>query len=158
MNGLLQEKRKVYSSTEYWEPGSLNSKNLVAVGNLSLPSEADDPQNDWDGYRMAAVYSENFHSGPGLRLFYHAEQLNGTSHVQELVWIQSNDSWSQGAKLHDPYPNSHLAATIDESTRTLRLFFSSGNGTLQEAWTSISDPTPNYSNGLSYYSPLAKHM
>lgn len=150
MNGLLQEKRKIFSSTAYWEPGTLNNMNIAAVASLSSPTVTQDPKNDWDGYRMAAVYSENFHSGPGLRLYYHAENLTGPAYVQELIWTQSNDSWANGAKLHNPWPNSHLAATIDESTQILRLFFSSGNNTLQEAWTSVSDPTGTYRNGASF--------
>ncbi|KAF6219167.1 hypothetical protein HO133_004992 [Letharia lupina] len=150
LNGLLQEKRKVFSSTAYWEPGTLNNMNIAAVANLSLPSVTQDPKNDWDGYRMAAVYSENFNTGPGLRLYYHAENLTGAAYVQELIWTQSNDSWADGAKLHNPWPNSHLAATIDESTQILRLFFSSGNNTLQEAWMSLLDPTGTYKNGISF--------
>lgn len=150
MNGLLQEKRKIFSSTAYWEPGTLNDMNIAVVGNLSLPSVTQDPKNDWDGYRMATVYSENFHTGPGLRLYYHAENLTGAAYVQELIWTQSTDSWTNGAKLNNPWPNSHLAATIDESTQILRLFFSSGNSTLQEAWISISDSTGTYKNGMHH--------
>lgn len=147
-NGLLQEKRKIFSSTAYWEPGTLNSKNFPAVGNITQPLEGDDPKNDWDGYRMAAVYSKNFHSGPGIRLFYHASQLNGSSFVQELIWNQKNDTWSKGAVLNRPYPNSHLAVTVDESTNVLRLFYSAGNKTLAEDWVDISDPNGNYFSGM----------
>lgn len=150
MNGLLQEKRKIFSSTAYWEPGTLNDMNIAAVGNLSLPSVTQDPKNNWDGYRMAAVYSENFHTGLGLRLYYHAENLTGAAYVQELIWTQSTDSWTNGARLNNPWPNSHLAATVDESTQILRLFFSSGNNTLQEAWLSLSDSTGTYRNGVSF--------
>ena len=120
---------------------------IAAVGNFTLPSVTQDPENGWDGYRMAAVYSANFHTGPGVRLYYHAENLTGAPLVQELIWTQSSDSWTNGAKLLDPWPTSHLAATIDESTQILRLFFSSGNNTLQEAWMSLSDPTGTYRNG-----------
>lgn len=148
MNGLLQEKRKIFSSTAYWEPGTLNNKNFAAVASLPLPAVTQDPKNEWDGYRMAAVYSGNFRTGPGLRLYYHAENLTGAPFVQELIWTQNTDSWVKGAKLLNPWPNSHLAATIDESTQILRLFFSSGNNTLQEAWTSLSDPTGTYKNGM----------
>ena len=70
--------------------------------------------------------------------------------MQELIWTQSNDSWAHGAKLPNPWPTSHLAATIDESTQILRLFFSSGNNTLQEAWMSLSDPTGTYRNGMHH--------
>ena len=149
MNGLLQEKRKIFSSTAYWEPGTLNNKNIAAVASLPLPAVTQDPKDEWDGYRMAAVYSGNFHTGPGLRLYYHAENLTGAPFVQELIWTQNTDSWVKGAELLNPWPNSHLAATIDESTQILRLFFSSGNNTLQEVWTSLSDPTGTYKNGMS---------
>lgn len=148
MNGLVQEKRKIFSNTDYWLPGNLNSLNLAATGNISLPSESDDPKNDWDSYRMAAVYSSNFMSGPGIRLFYHAQQLNGSSVVQEMIWSQTNDSWSHGAQIHDAWPNSHLAATVDESAKTLRLFYSSGNKSLQESWTSITDQAEQYNAGV----------
>ena len=146
----MQEKRKIFSSSDYWEPGNLNSLNIAAVGNFTLPSVTQDPENGWDGYRMAAVYSANFHTGPGIRLYYHAENLTGAPFVQELIWTQSSDSWTKGAKLLDPWPTSHLAATIDESTQILRLFFSSGNNTLQEAWTSLLDPTGTYKNGMHH--------
>ena len=143
----MQEKRKIFSSSDYWEPASLNNMKIAAIGNFTLPSVTQDPENGWDGYRMAAVYSEKFHTGPGVRLYYHAENLTGAPFVQELIWTQSSDSWTNGAKLLDPWPTSHLAATIDESTQILRLFFSSGNNTLQEAWMSLSDPTGTYRNG-----------
>ena len=138
------------NSEAYWEPGTLNPLNIPVVGNVSLPSATQDPENDWDGYRMAAVYSQNFHTGPGLRLYYRAQNLTGASFVQELIWTQTTDSWANGAKLHNPYSNSHMAATIDESTQTVRLFFSSGNNTLQEAWMSLSDPTGTYQNGMHH--------
>ena len=148
MNGLLQEKRWRYASQDSWLPGSLNSLNLPMVGNITLPSGSSDPENSWDSYRMAAVHSANFAAGPGVRLFYHAQQLNGTSLVQELIWTQKNDSWVQGATIEGAWPNSHLAATIDESIGVLRLFYSTGGGTLQEAWTSLSDTSGTYKNGM----------
>ncbi|KAL6720993.1 hypothetical protein ACLMJK_000093 [Lecanora helva] len=146
-NGLLQEKRKIYNSTDYWEPGNLNSLNIPMTGNVSLPSQDDDPVNGWEGYRMSAVYSVNFDDGPGIRLFYHAKQLNGSSFVQELIWNQKNDSWSKGAELQDPYPNSHLAVTIDETTKILRIFYSSGDKALREEWLDITNTKAGYSLG-----------
>lgn len=141
----------IYNSTSYWEPGTLNNLNLPMVGNISLPSgdNNDDFENSWDSYRMAAVYSTNFWTGPGIRLFYHSQQLNGSSFVQEMIWIQANDSWSEGAKLSNVWPNSHMAATLDNSTNILRLYFSSGGNTLQEMWLSITDPNAEYTNGTS---------
>ena len=119
------------------------------VGNLSLPSPEDDPTNSWDGYRMTAVYSKLFKSGPGARLFYHAQQMDGSSLVQEMIWLQSNDSWTQGATIKDVYPNSRLSATVDEKFGLVRLFYSSGNRTLQESYTSIATIGGNYSDGES---------
>ena len=148
-NGLLQEKRKIYNNTDYWEPGTLNDLNLPMAGNISLPpGDNDVVENSWDSYRMAAVYSTNFHTGPGIRLFYHSQQLNGSSFVQEMIWIQANDTWSAGAKLSNVWPNSHMVATIDNSTNILRLFFSSGGKTLQEMWLPITDPNAEYMAGM----------
>ena len=150
MNGLLQEKRKIYDNTDYWEPATLNSLNLPMAGKISLPAGSEDPDNEWDGYRIAAVYSKNFHNGPGVRLFYHSQwQSNGTTFVQEMIWNQQNDSWSEGAKLNHVWPNSHMTATIDDSTNILRLFFSSGGNTLQELYLPITDPKGQYTNGMS---------
>lgn len=125
----------------------MNNLNLAATGNVSLPSRGNDPKNDWDGYRMAAVYSVNFDDGPGIRLFYHAVQLNGSSFVQEMIWNQKNDSWSKGAEIDKPYPSSHLAVAVDETSKILRLFFSSGNETLSEQWLDISNTKAGYSSG-----------
>ncbi len=131
-----------------WQPTSLNHKNIPMLGNMTIPSENNgDPKNSWDSYRMAAVYSANFQTGPGIRLYYHTEKLNGTSWVQELIWIQQNDTWSTGAAFYDAWPSSHLAATIDSSTMILRLFFSSGNLTLSEFYTNISSPDHSYHKG-----------
>ncbi|KAK3168157.1 hypothetical protein OEA41_004603 [Lepraria neglecta] len=120
------------------------------AGNISLPAGSEDPDNEWDGYRIAAVYSKNFYNGPGVRLFYHSQwQSNGTTFVQEMIWNQQNDSWSEGAKLNNVWPNSHVTATIDDSTNILRLFFSSGGNTLQELYLPIMDPNGQYTDGLS---------
>jgi hypothetical protein len=164
MNGLLQEKRKIHNSSNYWEPGTLNDLDLPMTGNISLPSGNvslpsgnKDPANEWDGYRLAAVYSTNFHSGPGIRLFYHSQwQSNGTSFVQEMIWNQQKDKWSKGVQLNGVWPKSHMAATIDDSTNILRLFFSSGNNTLQEFYLYITDPNGQYTNGrkISHYLSL----
>ena len=150
-DGLLQEKRN-YATMPAWEPGSLGSMKVQAIGNISVPetNSVENPPNDWDSYRMAAVYSTEFYGGPGARLFYHSLAApNGTSCVQELIWNQTADTWSLGATLADPYPNSHLAVTIDDSTRMLRLFYSVGNLTLQESFLNISDPNGVYDQGTS---------
>ena len=135
----------------------MNALNFAATGTVSLTSQGEDPKNDWDGYRMASVYSVNFDNGPGIRLFYHAAQLNGTSVVQELIWNQKNDSWSKGASLSKPYPNSHLTATVDETSKILRLFFSSGNNTLSEEWLNITNTSGGYSPGRTFETALEIH-
>jgi len=145
---LLQENRKIYNNSDPWIPGTLNNLNLVAAGNFSaVPEEA--PQNNWDGYEMAAVYSPNFQDGPGIRLFYHAGAQNGTSYVQELIWSLKADAWSKGATFSKPYAYSHLAAVVDESQKILRLFFSSGGKTLSEEWLNISNIQAGYSAGMT---------
>ena len=150
MNGLIQEKRKIFNNTLYWEPGTINNLNLPAVGNITLPSEkAPDPKNGIGSYAMAAVYSENFTSGAGTRLFYHAELLNGTSYVQEMVWTQAKDAWTKGAQIPNVWPNSKLAATIDENNGLLRLFFTTGSETLQEVYCDINDAHWKYQSGKS---------
>ena len=144
---MLQEKRKIYNSTDYWEPGTLNNLNIPATGNISSSSQDGDPQNNWDGFRMAAVYSVNFDDGPGIRFFYHNVQNNGSTYVQELIWNQKSDKWTKGAIIQRPYPNSHLAATVDENSKILRLFFSSGNRTLSEEWLDITNTKAGYNSG-----------
>ena len=136
-NGLLQEKRKIYSDSQYWQVGKLNNLNLAMAGNLTSPENNGDPQNSWDSYSFTAVYSRNFSTGPGARLFYHAQYMNSTAFVQEMIWIQTNDSWIKGAELADINPNSRLAASIDESQGTLRLFYSTGNKSLEERMTRL---------------------
>ena len=146
---LLQEKRN-YPGIQTWEPGTLGALHQRAVGNLSLPfpSSQQDPENRWDSYRMAAVYSTKFFSGPGIRFFYHAQSDRGATWVQEMIWNQQSDSWTQGAQLKDAWPNSHLAATIEPSTLSLRLFYSAGNLTLQESYLSnISQADGQYTTG-----------
>lgn len=150
MNGLIQEKRKIFNNTLYWEPGTINNLNLAADGNITLPPEsAPDLKSGIGSYPMAAVYSQSFSSGAGIRLFYHAEIINGTSYVQEMVWIQAKDSWTKGAQIPNVWPNSKLAATIDDSNGLLRLFFTSGNQTLQELYCDINDMHWEYQDGES---------
>ncbi|KAL9002016.1 MAG: hypothetical protein Q9188_005033 [Gyalolechia gomerana] len=149
-NRLLQEKRKNFQDKLFWLPGSLNPKNIQMVGNLSLPanSKRKDPVNQFDSYRIAAVHSEHFWTGAGTRLFYHASADN-RSWVQEWIWTKETDDWRIGQAITNVYPNSHIAATVDEQNRLLRLYFSSGNLTLQEMWLNISDPDGIYNNGFS---------
>ena len=146
---MLQEKR-LYPGTSIWEPGTINDHSFKVYGNLSSPetNSQDNPGNPWDGFRMAAVYSTAFANGPGARLFYHSQSSTGLPMVQELIWTQENDTWSNGFQFLDPWPNSDLSATIDDATQTLRLFYSSGNLTLEESWTSVADLGATYQPGM----------
>lgn len=131
--------------------------NIDMAGNFSAePEEA--PQNGWDGYRLAAVYSPNFQDGPGIRLFYHAKDQGGKSHVQELIWHQENDQWSKGKSFSKPYAYSHLTVTVDETQKILRLFFSSGGKTLSEAWMDISDVSAGYKSGMYFFSRTRRNV
>lgn len=145
----MQEKRKKFSDILPWEQANLNSILRVTVhGTVSMPNNDDnDPKNDWDGYRLAAVYSRKFLAGPQTRLFYRQQDLNGTW-IQEVIWDQTNDKWTIGAIFTDASPNSHFAASIDESTNILRLFYSTGGKTLQEYWTNITSPETKYAKGF----------
>jgi len=110
-------------------------------GSFSLPSGASpdaNPTNDWDGLNMAAVYSMNFPNGPGARLYYHFTSPNGSTWIQELKWDQADDKWETGAALTGASPNSHIAATIDEQHKVVRVFYSTENGTLQESWSNLT--------------------
>lgn len=100
---------------------------------------------------MAVVYSTNFHDGPGARLFYHFMSDNGTRWVQEMIWNQGSDIWSRGAALNDPWPGSRLAAVVDETGKTLRLFYSAGNLTLQESYLNIQDAHSDYKTGMPQF-------
>ena len=157
MNGFIQEKRN-YQGLPYWEPGinSLNNLDVQAYAALGMPvnGSSDEPQNDWDSYRLAAAYSANFHGGPQARLFYHRQADNGSTFVQEMIWTQNNDSWAYGQVVGGSVPYSHLAVTIDEVTKTLRLFYSAGNLTLQESWLNLTDPNPTYQRGTSSHCTL----
>lgn len=107
---------------------------------------------------LAAVYSADFASGPGARVFFHGqgpvdENDDETAYVQELVWDRRADSWSLGARLTDPVPGSHLAATVDG--QVLRLFYCSGNGTIQESRLNMTDTAQGYVPGITKEKALA---
>ncbi|KAL8640301.1 MAG: hypothetical protein Q9228_002766 [Teloschistes exilis] len=156
INGFMQEKRKNFNYPDSnWEPPAslgINSLNIRVAGKVSVPRSDQnprDPDNDWDGYRMAAVYSDRFSTGNGTRLFCHQTGSNGTNWVQEYIWTRSTESWRAGQAIGNVSPNSHIAATLDDKNSLLRLYFSSGNLTLQEVWLNISDPNALYNNGFS---------
>ena len=151
-NGLLQEKRKAFDDPLFWEPGSLNSQNIAVVSNISPPdNNASDPINTFNNYRMAAVYSDHFPTGPGTRLFHHMKSLNGSSWVhwvQEWIWTRDDDNWQKGQSIDNVYPNSHLAVTVDEQNKLLRLYYSIGKLTLQEKCIDIANATSTYNDGM----------
>lgn len=156
---FIQEKRKNFNYPEsLWEPATspagINFLNVKAPGTTSVPKSdqsAQDPDNDWDGFRMAAVYSKQFSTGPGTRLFCHQTANNGTNWVQEYIWTQANDNWRTGQAIYNVFPNSHIAATLDDQNKLLRLYFSSGNLTLREMWLNISDSNALYNPGKAYH-------
>ena len=142
----------MFSDTNFWTQKTLkNQLQLQVRGNVSVPHNDDnDPVNHWDGYRIAAVYSTAFRAGPQARVFYRSQKMDGTGNsvIQELIWDQNTDKWSKGANFSTAWPTSHMAATIDESTNILRLFFSTGKRTLQEYWTDITTPGTSYAEGM----------
>ncbi|KAI9869959.1 MAG: hypothetical protein M1830_004888 [Pleopsidium flavum] len=158
-NGYLQEKRKNAAAVDTWEPGSLNSMNLQTNGSFSLQFNSSDanPGNDWDGFRIAAVYSREFPEGPGGRLYYHFTATNGSQWIQEIKWDQMNDTWTSGVALTGAAPNSHIAATIDEQHKAVRVFYCTGNETLQESWMNLSQWNSNYQSGIKIPNLLAKN-
>ena len=146
----IQEKRKKFNDSLAWEQATLSSLGLTTRGSVELPDNNDnDPVNDWDGYRLAAVYSRKFVGGPQARLFYRAQDTNGSNSIEEVIWNHTNDRWSKGATFNDSWPTSHFAASIDEETNILRLFYSTGRKTLQEYWTDITTPETAYKKGFS---------
>ncbi|KAI4204300.1 MAG: hypothetical protein LQ350_001280 [Teloschistes chrysophthalmus] len=156
INGFMQEKRKNFNYPDSnWEPGpslGINSLNILVIGKVSVAKSdqsPQDPKNDWDGYRMAAVYSDHFAAGAGTRLFCHQTGSNGTNWVQEYIWTRSSETWRAGQAIRNVSPNSHIAATVDDKNNLLRLYFSSGSLTLQEMWLNISDTNALYNNGVS---------
>ncbi|MCJ1285772.1 hypothetical protein MMC26_005113 [Xylographa opegraphella] len=157
-NLLVQEKRLLPNAT-IWTDGSLDKSNLPAYGNLSISeSNAEqDPANTWDSYRLAAIYSKDFIGGPQARVYYHTIS-NGSSVVpivQEMIWSQNSDSWASGHQFFDPWPNSDLAITTDLDTNTIRLFYSSGNLTLQEQWFDLNHQSAGWQSGLQIPTLLA---
>ena len=140
-SNVIQGKRLI-ASDPVWEYSMPLHK-----GNFQVNGSAANP-DDNGSLRLAAAYSTDFSTGPGARVFYHAKPQDGSpdSWVQELIWDQQSDSWSAGAKITDPVPNSQLTATIDG--KFLRLFYCSGNGTLQESYLNMTDSRAKYTKGM----------
>lgn len=147
------------ASKDVWLPGTLNRKNFQVNSSVtSQPDTSDDnPNNDWDGSNIAAVYSNNFPAGPGARLYYHFGKLNGSQWIQEIIWDQNTDTWEAGAALEGASPNSHIAATIDDHNKAVRVFYCSGNRTLQESWLNMSQPNGKYEAGTHLLSRTDRH-
>lgn len=128
-SGVLREKRKIFSSDDPWKDGSLSLENYILL-----------PDNmNWDGFRMAAVYHGTM---AGCRLFYHAGNAAGNATenwIQELIWYQNEDTWQPGFRIDGALPNSHLSATIDDSSRILRLFYLNEDKKLQYSYTNITE-------------------
>jgi hypothetical protein len=148
VEGTIREKR-LYpdQSTQTWELGTIQKQHWTTSGKTGF-DDAGNPVAGWAGFNMAAVYSTNFSSGAGARLFYHKHNSTA-SWIQEAIWVQANDSWSEGSQIHDALPSSHLSAVIDRPTQALRLFYASSNNTLSESWYSISNSTPTWVPGSS---------
>ena len=118
-------------------------------GNTSIgKADIESPANGWGGFRLAAAYSANFSTGAGARLFYHTE--NETDHwIEEKIWHQENDTWSDGTKIYGALPGSHLSAVFESSSQALRLFYATPDNTLSESWLNISDSSAAYQKGIS---------
>ena len=140
----IRAKHKRSSAEEWEESTSLRDGKFAAGASVTEDSNA-------TVVPLAAVYSADFASGPGARVFFHGqgpvdENDDETAYVQELVWDRREDSWSLGARLTDPVPDSHLAAAVDG--QVLRLLYCSGNGTLQESRMNMADAEKGYVSGM----------
>ncbi|KAI9675685.1 MAG: hypothetical protein M1817_001052 [Caeruleum heppii] len=137
---IIMEKRSS-PSNPVWDLGEnpINQLNFRTNGSLASPQ-------DNGGTKLAVVYSSEFPTGPGARLFYHAIGDGTTGFVQELIWDEASDEWSVGQRIREAVPNSQLAATIDGAQ--LRLFYSAGQGTVQESFLKLDDENARYTVGM----------
>ena len=137
----IREKRQI---GDQWVMGPLTSLKISVKGNSSTGGEG-----GWNGFRLAAAYTNR-----GARLFYHTS--NETANwIQELIWFQDNDTWVQGTEFHDASPESHLTATMESASNTLRLFYATSSNTLSEQWLNLNSSEPEYQAGISMSSILA---
>ena len=67
-----------------------------------------------------------------------------------MIWNQTKDVWTKGQQIPNVWPNSKLAATIDDTNKLLRLFFTTGSEVLQEVYCNIKDPYCKYESGRWY--------
>ena len=122
--------------------GPLADSDLIVNGNFSIEGDG-----GFNGYRIAAVYSQHFAAGPGARIYFH--QADGdSSWVQELVWTQKTDTWTQGSRLFGPTTDSHLCAMIEPQSQAVRLFYSTPDNAVKEIWWNITDQIPQYQQGV----------
>ena len=139
-NTHIREKRE--SDTGYWASGPLTKLNIPVSANSSSPGEG-----DTTGLKLTAVFSENFSTGPGARLFFH--QSNDTeAWVQEMIWTQDNDSWAYGTQIAGPGPESHLSAVVESTSQSLRLVYSTTDNAVKEVWYNITSPRPSWQVGV----------
>ncbi|KAI9822455.1 MAG: hypothetical protein M1827_000174 [Pycnora praestabilis] len=150
-NNAIYEKRHSTNNPAnnvIWEGGSISIIDSLLVNTTSVSASDNGP------LQVAAAYSADFSTGPGARLYYHSRGDGPTNWVQELIWDQNRDIWSVGAEITGPVSTSQLAATIQGDA--LRLFYCSGDGTLEESWMNISAPgNATYTKGISQASVLA---
>ena len=141
-NNVLQGRRKTPFDPVWASSSPLAKKGFHADGSSgNVAGRA--------GLGLTAVYSTDFASGAGARVFYHAQPSDPSKSkgwVQELIWDEKGDSWSLGARIQDVAPTSQLAAVVNG--QFLRLFYSTGQRKLQESWTNITDPKGNYTKGM----------
>lgn len=123
--------------------GPLAGISEAVSGNASAAGD-----DGWNGFKLTAVYSASFSTGPGARLYFH--QANSTSNwVQELVWLHNNDSWARGSQIFGLDPNAHLSAVVEAPSQTLRLFYSTPDNAIKEFWSNITSPTPAWQAGVN---------
>ena len=94
------------------------------------------------------MYSQNFSSGPGARLFLH-QSNDSVDWVEELIWTQENENWSYGAQINGPTTVSHLSAVIGSDNQTLSLFYSTPQNAVQELRSDITVPNATYHPGVT---------
>ena len=126
-------------------------------GLLSPSPSSSSSLGGWNGYRLTSVFSSNFSTGAGVRLFCHQSNETATW-LQELIYIQANDTWTYGARILGVSHDAHLTALIEPASHALRIFYSTGaNGTdIGEAWTNISARAPaTYRPGITVSNLLA---
>ena len=121
--------------------------NLVPAGLVSSSSIDRGLPTLRGNYRLAATFSMSFWDGLEGRIFYHNQAADGSYYIQEIIWKQSSNTYTYGSILLDVIPGSRLAVSINEASRTLHLFYSTKNLTLQEEHLDISDPGASYQKG-----------